>query len=303
VSDNNQTTATSSWQEGELTFIELLKVLGAHKKSILGITAGTIVVAVLYAFLTTPVYRAEVIIAPASEASSTGGISSLMSRFGGLSSIGGLSGLGRRDSTTQAVVTLGSPSFTRDFIKDHNLLPVLFAGKWDAEAGEWDVGSPEDVPTLADGYALFDKQIREIEEEDAGVVMLAVEWNNPRQAADWANELIRRLNEKLRKRAIDEANQTIDYLNKELEKTRTVEIQQAIYYMIENQINLRTMANVREEFAFKVISPAIAADEDRFVRPQRSLLIISGAVAGLCLGIFVSFLLFAVGRIKRELDS
>jgi uncharacterized protein involved in exopolysaccharide biosynthesis len=299
--DNESKIEGGSYQYDELTFIELLRVITSYRITILGVTVVCIVLAGLAAFLLPPVYRAEVIIAAADENSSSGGLSSIMSRFSGFASMGGLSGLGRRDKTTQAVVSLGSPKFTREFIRDNNLLPVFFADSWDADAGKWNVNSPGDIPTLADGFEIFDEKIRKIEEDDNGVVTMSIEWTDPDQAAGWANELVQRLNDKLRTRAIDEANQTIDYLNKELEKTRTVEVQQAIYFMIENQINARTMANVRSEFSFKVISPAIAPDDDRFVSPNRPLLFFIGIFGGLVLGIFISFFAFAVGRIRKEM--
>lgn len=285
----------------ELTFIELIRVLQTYRILVAVITATAFVLALLFAILSTPVYRAEVVIAPASETSAAGGLSSIMSRFASLPGLGGLSRMGRRDKVTEGIATLGSPNFTIEFIADKNLLPVLFSNLWDAENEEWDVDSKEDIPTLEDGYYYFDESIREIIEEDNGLILMSIEWKNPVIAADWANELISRLNEKMRTGAITEANKTIDYLNEEVEKTRIVELQQAIYFMIENQINLRTMANVRKEFAFKIISSAIPSDSDRYVRPNRIVIIALGLGLGFMIGIFVSFLLFAVKRIRAEL--
>ncbi|MCP4275299.1 MAG: hypothetical protein GY779_02970, partial [Gammaproteobacteria bacterium] len=136
-----------------------------------------------------------------------------------------------------------------------------------------------------------------------GLVTLSIEWKDRYQAAEWANDLIRRLNDRLRKKTIDEANQTIEYLNKEVEKTRIVELQQAIYFMIENQINLRTMANVQKEFAFQVISPAIPSDQDRYFKPKRMFIVIIGAILGVFFGVFLSFLLFAFKRIRKDMSA
>jgi uncharacterized protein involved in exopolysaccharide biosynthesis len=71
--------------------------------------------------------------------------------------------------------------------------------------------------------------------------------------------------------------------------------------MMEHHIKIGTLANVREEYAFKVISPAIPSDEDRFVKPRRSFVIVLGAVVGIALGVFLAFLLFAVKRIRADL--
>jgi len=287
---------------GELTVVELFRVLSNYRWVIAGVTTTCIVIAALSAFLATPVYKAQTLIAPQSEGSSSGGaLSSIMSSLGGIPGFGGM-GLAR-GSFREGMATLRSPQFTREFITDFDLLPVLFAGKWDPDKKDWAVGSPEEKPTLEDGYILFNENIRKIIEEDNGLVTLSIEWTDRHQAALWANELIRRLNARLRKRTIDEANQTIVYLEKEAEKTRIVELQQAIYFMIESQINTRTLANVREDFVAKVISPAIAPDADRYFKPKRRQIIMTGAVIGVVSGIFLSFLLFAIKRIRSELAA
>jgi len=288
----------------ELTFIELVKVLTEYRLVVLAVSAVVLILAGLLAFLSTPVYRAEVLIAAADEgATSSGGLSSLVSSLGSLPGLSGFSRLARQDKTAQGIATLSSPKFTMEFVQQNNLLPVLFADKWDAENNDWNVGDPEDIPTLSDGHVLFTKEILDIVEDDNGLVTLAIEWTDPALAAKWANELIQRINEKLRVRTIDEANKTINYLNQEAEKTRIVELRQAIYFMIENQINLRTMANVRQEFVFKVISPAYEPEEDMFVKPNRLFIFAIAIVLGPALGVFISFLLFAIKRIRIELRS
>ncbi|MDP6650647.1 MAG: Wzz/FepE/Etk N-terminal domain-containing protein [Gammaproteobacteria bacterium] len=288
----------------ELTFIDLIKVITDNKTIVIAITAVVLLTAVIYSVAATKVYRAEVMIAPADEIASSGaGLSSIMSRIGSIPGLGGFSRMARQDKMTQAIVTLSSPKFMMDFIRDNNLLPVLFANKWDAEAREWAVDDPEDIPSLSDGYVLFEKNVLEVTEEDTGMVTVAIKWSDAERAAAWANQLVQRINQNLRSRAIDEANRTIEYLNSEVEKTLIVEVRQAIYFMIESQINMRTMANVREEYAFKVISPAYPPERDRFVEPNRFLILIGAVVLGPVFGIFACFLLFALKKIRVELSA
>ena len=45
-------------------------------------------------------------------------------------------------------------------------MPILFAEKWDAEKGEWVVEDEDDIPTLADGYELFNSKVLVVEEEE-----------------------------------------------------------------------------------------------------------------------------------------
>jgi hypothetical protein len=79
-----------------------------------------------------------------------------MSRLGAMSGMSAMSRIGRQDTVTQGIVTLESQRFTMDFIRDNDLLPVLFPGKWDEEAKDWAVSDSEEIPTLADGGFRFD---------------------------------------------------------------------------------------------------------------------------------------------------
>ena len=269
--DNQQQALPNMGQSNELSLVELIRVLAAYRYTVIGVAITCIVVATLAAFLATPIYRAEIQFSPVDDNNSSESLTTLLPGALRSANLGLFGGSSRRAEIAEGVATLKSPQFTIEFITENDLMPVLFAGRWDAETLDWAVDDPEDVPTLIDGYAFFNNEIRSVVEGDDGIITLAIEWRDPDISAGWANKLIAKLNLRLRTRAIDEANQTIEYLEEELKKTNVVEIQQAIYSMMENQIKIGTIANVREEFAFKVISPAIPTDADRFVKPRRAL--------------------------------
>ena len=236
---------------------------------------------------------------------SAGDLSSLVTRFSSLPGMGSLSRLSQRDKLAEGMVTLRSPQFLMDFVAERNLLPVLFAEQWDAEAKQWLSDDQAQRPSLQDAYVLFREELLSVTEDknSPGIVLVAVEWGDRQQAAAWVNELISRLNNKMRADAIAEADKTIEFLTKELENARTVELRQSIYFMIETQVNMRTVANVRDEFAFKVISPAVVPDADRYVRPNRTFIVFMGGLTGVALGVLCCFVLFAAARIREELDA
>lgn len=234
-----------------------------------------------------PKYRAEVVIVPVKADDARAALSSMVGQLGGLASLAGLampSG-GNKDEYLQY---LNSSNFTGRFIEDEKLLPVLFADRWDPAKGRWTVESPEDVPTLADGVRMFDRTIRSVQEDRrTGIVKLSIVWTDREVAAHWANLLVQRVNRDLRQRAIEESQASINYLNAELAKTNVIELREAIYRLLENQLKSVMLANVREQYAFKVIDAAIAPDADDFVRPKRFAMMLLGAVFGGMFGLMI----------------
>jgi uncharacterized protein involved in exopolysaccharide biosynthesis len=243
------------------------------------------------AFVMKPKYLVEVVMIPVKADDARSALSSVVGQLGGLASLAGvaLSGGGNKDENIEY---LRSHDFAARFIEEENLLPILFAKKWDAQNGRWNVEDPEDVPTISDGVRLLDR-IRTVQEERrTGLVTLSLKWRDREQAARWANLMVERVNRDLRARAIAEAQASIDYLNSEIAKTGVVELRESLYRLYENQVKTIMFAKVRSQYAFKVIDPAYVPDADRFVQPKRIPMILIGALGGLLGGfVLVAFLL------------
>ena len=124
-----------------------------------------------------------------------------------------------------------------------------------------------------------------MEDKKTGLVTLQIDWTNRTEAAEWANELVSRLNAEMRERAIKKANASMQFLERELQTTSTVEVREAISHLMEAQEKQRMLANVTQDYAFRVVDRAIASDMDEPVWPPRKLFFIAGPVLGLFLGV------------------
>ncbi len=236
------------------------------------------------AFLTTPIYRASVVMVPAFPSGGTGLLGSALGQLNGLASLVGVNVNTMDSQTEEALAVLQSRSFTEQFIVEKKLMPVLFADKWDSARDGWR-GKP---PTLARAFRYFDKKVRTvIEDKKTGLVTVRVDWRDGVAAAQWANELVARLNAEMRSRAINEATADLQYLRSELATSSEVEVREAINRLIETQINQRMLADVTQEYAFRVVDRALPADPTDPLWPKRTWLLVGGAVFGLLIGIFV----------------
>jgi len=279
----------------EIRLIDLWRIVVEYKHLVLGITSACVLLAVFIAFFMQPVYRAEILLSPVAEEQRSG-ISSIVSQFSGLADIPGINLGGGGNNTLEAIATLKSRALTTAFIKEEKLMPVLFADRWDAAKKQWYANT--EVPTEWDAFQLFDNNVRFVNlDSRSGLVTLAIEWGDPQLAAQWANQLVRRVNAQRRSEAIHEAETSINYLKQQLGSTSSVEIQQAIYRLIEAQEKTIMVANARSEYTFKVIDAAIAPQER--IRPKRQWIVIQGLLIGLIISLFVAFIRASIMKHRK----
>lgn len=260
-----------------------------------GFVSGVAFVAA--AILMTPIYRATTVMVPTNNNSELGGLGSALGQLGGLVSLAGGNFGGADARTQEALAVLRSREFNEEFIRDQGMLQILYANRWDPATKSWK-GDPKDWPTLARAFKRFDLEIRTLTRDKlTGVTTVSIEWKDPALAAKWANSLVTRLNSEMRVRAIDRTSAAVGYLEKELATTSAVETRQAINRLMEAQINQRMLANVTEEFAFRVVDPALLPDKSDIVRPKKVLMALTGPIIGGAIG---AMLVLMVGAVRRR---
>ena len=273
----------------EVALLDIIAEYWNRRWTMFAIVFCTAALALVVSFIITPVYRATVLMVPVEGVDSKSGYGDLVSQLGGLASLAGMS-LTNDAQTEEIIATLTSRAFSSKFIIEHDLMPYLFESIWDAENKEWLVDDPDDIPSLNDGFNLLDSSVRTIvRNPDTGLLSLNIDWPDPELAATWANQMVETINLHIRSNAINEAEKSIAYLNQELEKTSVVGTRNAIYNLVEIQIQNIMYANVRKEYAFKVIDPAVVLEEDDYFMPNRPLLVVLGLAFGLVLSVMLAF--------------
>lgn len=255
----------------EIDVVALLRALWRRKWLILLITAVFAVGSVYLALTATPVYSAQAVVAPV-DAGDAGPMSSLASQFGGLAGLAGASLPGNR-STQNHMAVLRSRSLVEEFIRRNELLDDL---------------SPPDGAPHSLWYAVkhFREKVLLISEDDkSGTTRVAVNWTDPAVAAQWANGLVALANELIRARALAEAQKNIEYLNKQIAATNVIGIERVMYGLIENETKTLMLANAREEYAFRVVDPAVAPELRS--RPKRKLMVLTGTALGALLSVLL----------------
>jgi uncharacterized protein involved in exopolysaccharide biosynthesis len=275
-------TSLATLDSDEIKLKDLIQILWDGKWLIVCVTFLVTVLATAASFVAPKTYEASVVISPVAASSSSGfgsgGLAALGSQLSGLAALAGVN-VGADSKKSESIAVLQSEDLTIAYIKQNNLLPVLFYKKWDGAAQKWKAADPKKAPTLWQANQMFKKSVRDLTADGkTGLVTLRISWRDPKQAADWANGIVRMTNAYLREKAIRESEQNVSYLYQEAGKTNVVEARQAIYTVLESEINKQMLARGTAEYAFKVLDPATPPEKP--ASPKKIVWLLMGFVAG-----------------------
>lgn len=286
----------------EIDLRELISVIWQGKWLIIAVTTVFAVVSVIFAIMQPNIYKSEALLAPASEEQG-GGLSALASQFGGLASLAGvnLGSKGGVDKTQMAIEVMKSRQFASEFIQKHQLLPNLMAAKewnindntisydeslYDASSNKWvrEAKAPyKPEPSMQEAFKVFSKIVKVDAAKDTGMVTVSVEHLSPSVAQQWVNWLVEDINKVMKDRDVAEANRSSEFLNKQIAQTNVADIKAILYKLIEEQAKTIMFAEVRDEYIFKTIDPALVPEEK--AKPKRALICVLGTMFGGMLGL------------------
>ena len=275
---------------------ELLSIVWSRRWFVVCVTAFTVALSVLYIFVTRDTYRVDVLLKPTDLKSSLGGYASQ----GALGGLANLAGINLNSSTSaEPIAVLTSREFTRAFLEEQNLLPVLYARRWDASKNQWKPSLLFPPPDIRDAIDLFNRKIRTVQEDrKTGFVIMTVQWRDPNLAATWANMLVDRLNERMRSRALEEATANVTYLKQELASSDLVSLQQSVGRVLESEIQRLMLARATKEYSFKVIDHAVPPKRPSWPKP--AVIIPIAFLLGASISIFYVLVRQAIGRDGRS---
>ncbi|HHF0534158.1 TPA: Wzz/FepE/Etk N-terminal domain-containing protein [Vibrio alginolyticus] len=303
--------------DDEIDLRELFKALWKGKWIIIATTFIFAIGSVLYALSLPNIYKADALLAPA-ESSNGGGLSKMAGQLGGLAALAGVNlGAGESSQTDLAVQVMKSRQFVEAFIKKHDLLVPLMAAKdWDLATnqlvldeeiynhttGEW-LREPEGLrgstPTAQEAFRVFSEEVLSVKQDkETGLYVVSVKHYSPYVAKQWVDWLIEDINKVMRERTIAETSQNLAYLNTQLRKTAVADMQSTFYKLIEEQTKSLMLAEVQEEFVFKIVDPAVIPElKDG---PKRAIICVLGILLGVMFGLAIVFVRLASRKNDAE---
>ncbi|OPY84281.1 MAG: hypothetical protein A4E72_02317 [Syntrophus sp. PtaU1.Bin208] len=212
-------------------------------------------------------------------------------------------------------------------IERYRLMPILFYEQWDSQKKEWirdqgvistlrrwmsnlvKVVGPSDpkaalsngeegIPQLWDALRLLDHIVQIDNNVKENTIILTVDYENPELAAKLVGYILETLTMHMSTEAKRVALINRAYLEQQLQTTADPLLRQKIYNLIAQQLETAMMAEVKENFAFKVIDPPKVPD--RKIKPKRALMAILSLFVALFMGIFIAFFMEYLERVRNN---
>lgn len=270
---------------------EIFKVIWLGKWTIIFIVFICTGVSVFYSLSLPNIYKSEATLSPVSESSSM----RVPGQLGGLAALAGVNiGATGPDKTSIAIEVLKSRNFIGAFIEKHDLYATIMAVvEWDSNENKlvfnseiydsvdnkWmrKVSYPfQPKPSKMEAYNAFKSMFSVSEDKKSGLLSVSVEHLSPFVAKNILDLLISEINEEMRQRDMSEASHSITYLNQQISQTNLSEARTMLYSLVEEQIKVLMLGNVRSEYVFKTLDPAVVAEAKS--KPQRSVIVLLTAI-------------------------
>lgn len=305
-----QVTQSIQPADDEIDLRELFAAIWQGKWIIIAVTAVFAVASIFYALSLPNIYKSEALLAPAMEQKGAG----LSGQLGGLAALAGVNlGSGSSvDKTTLAIEVVKSRDFLGRFIEQRIPLQDLMAVKswdlstntltydydiYDSKNQKWlrEAKPPKQVrPSMQEAYKVFSGILNVSQDTTTGMIKLSIEHISPYIAQKWVQMLIADLNLEMRTRDIEEAEKSIAYLQQQISETNIADLRIALFSLVEEQTKTLMLANVRDEYALKVIDKAIVPEEK--ASPARALLVIVATL----FGSFIAMILVVVNHYIKQ---
>lgn len=294
----NERSLKDHYEDDEIDLIEYLLLLKKHLWEISFFSFFITLLSVFYALSLDNIYRADVLLMPVGEKSSNA--NGIPGNLLGVAQLSGIQ-LNVPTSADAKLEILKTRVFLRKVIEENNLMPLLFPEAWDSENKKWKEKDKGKRPEIESAIETLKNAIKIDRGGKSGLVTITNDNEDPKLAAKWLMLLVNTLNRHLKKEVIGESKANISFLEKELRKTPLTEMRKTLFTIIEEQTRQMMLAGTREDFAFKIIDPAVTPQSK--YKPNRSKIVIIAAFVSFMLAAFMSLFFEAYKKMKRRREE
>ena len=266
-----------------INIFEISNFLFSKWKSLSLVIIIAVVISLTYGFLKPNIYRASIVIAPIENQNT-------VSRFmpSNLSGFASFAGINASESEVSKSImleaTLRSRSFFQNIFENPYFAPRLFAYKtynskskeividssiFNTDSAEW-----LEKPNVEIYHENFLDDLTFNHNLRTGIITISYDHVSPYFAAEFLQHAILVADSKLRAEKLITTESNISFLNKQLNMYENVETKEAISLLIQSEIEQKMLAEINENYSFKVIDEIYVPESKTY--PSRALILIVG---------------------------
>lgn len=298
----------------ELTISTFVRIAWLRKKTIILCFFVVSSLAIVLALLMQNIYRTEVVLVPAMDSGK-----GLNSRIGGLAALAGVNvNDGESSKVAIAIETLKSKDFLYMFVSKRDYLTKIMAvDKWDSsnntividgdkfdeKTNKWIRKAQFPKVSKPSNFELaeyLEKRYSVVQDRINGTIKISFEHNSPYFAKEFLENIVAEINEFMRQKDIVESAGSLKYLEEQLIQTKNEQMRNALTSLIEEQLKIKMLAEVRKQYVFKILDPAYFPDTKE--KPKRAIIVSLVSFFGT---LFLSIVVVSlhIRKTNRELQS
>ncbi|HOP86775.1 MAG TPA: Wzz/FepE/Etk N-terminal domain-containing protein [Syntrophorhabdaceae bacterium] len=277
-----------AYQEDEINLFDLIKVIFKNLRFICVIVGIIVVATAIVSLIMTPIYESKAVIMPTTQSKDIGMGSMLAQQFGIATPTTPI--------TTEIVNLLKSNILKERVIKKFDLLKLLLGDDYEDYKK-----TKSENELLWEGIRRLDKMTNINFKQKDNTIEITVGYKDPKIARDLVNYFLAELTDYMSTEAKRVAETNKKYLESQLDKTSDPLIKTKLYALIAQQLETSMMAEVKENFAFKVLDAPRVPDKKS--KPKRRNMVLISFVVSLFLGIFFAFIREYMAKQKKAIEE
>lgn len=197
------------------------------------------------------------------------------------------------------VARMTSAGFAEIFIRENDLLPVIFAEQWDEQNSVWKAGFE---PSIVEAISIFREGMLGVEiVEKTGLMLLHMHSHSAELSARLANSFWPRFNQYIRELQLQELSQRRDYLQNRLDSVTNIEMQRSIFRLMETQLASEALLYARNNYPLEEIQPAAVPRFKSY--PNRKSWAVMAFIGLAFLGVFAVLGWVVFGKLRKALAA
>jgi len=141
------------------------------------------------------------------------------------------------------------------------------------------------TPSAQEAHKAFSEILSVSQDKQTGYITVSINHQSPTVAAQWVSWLVEDVNSAVKAQDVSEAEKSIEYLREQVTNTSLADLQAVFFDLIQSQTETVMLAEVRQEYVFKTIDPAVSPEEKS--KPSRALICVLGTLLGGMLGVVI----------------